>query len=73
VKTCAIRQDPVGASGTQYTPRLQVLLQVLIIITGNYNFFNLLTLVLTTSLLDDHHLSAGPDLSHHKRMSTCEC
>nr|XP_020036719.1 lipase maturation factor 2 [Castor canadensis] len=48
----------------------QVLLQVLIIITGNYNFFNLLTLVLTTSLLDDHHLSAGPDLSRHKRMST---
>ncbi|KAK7807179.1 hypothetical protein U0070_018170 [Myodes glareolus] len=31
----------------------QVLLQVLIIITGNYNFFNLLTLVFTTSFLDD--------------------
>ena len=31
----------------------QALLQVLIIITGNYNFFNLLTLVLTTALLDD--------------------
>lgn len=37
----------------------QVLLQVLIIITGNYNFFNLLTLVLTTALLDDRHLAAG--------------
>ncbi|KAK2494419.1 hypothetical protein MC885_013989 [Smutsia gigantea] len=36
----------------------QVLLQVLIIITGNYNFFNLLTLVLTTALLDDEHLAA---------------
>ncbi|XP_056653500.1 lipase maturation factor 2 [Monodelphis domestica] len=35
----------------------QALLQVLIIITGNYNFFNLLTLVLTTSLLDDKHVS----------------
>ncbi|XP_036762669.2 lipase maturation factor 2 isoform X1 [Manis pentadactyla] len=36
----------------------QVLLQVLIILTGNYNFFNLLTLVLTTALLDDEHLAA---------------
>ncbi|XP_028935205.1 LOW QUALITY PROTEIN: lipase maturation factor 2 [Ornithorhynchus anatinus] len=35
----------------------QVLLQVLIIITGNYSFFNLLTLVLTTSLLDEQHLA----------------
>ncbi|XP_074083253.1 lipase maturation factor 2 [Macrotis lagotis] len=34
----------------------QVLLQLLIILTGNYNFFNLLTLVLTTSLLDDQHV-----------------
>ncbi|XP_036376309.1 lipase maturation factor 2a [Megalops cyprinoides] len=32
---------------------LQVLLQVLIILTGNYNFFNLLTLTLCFSLLDD--------------------
>ncbi|KAJ1062590.1 hypothetical protein K5549_018667, partial [Capra hircus] len=36
----------------------QVLLQVLIVITGNYNFFNLLTLVLATALLDDTHLAA---------------
>ncbi|XP_027252075.1 lipase maturation factor 2 [Cricetulus griseus] len=49
----------------------QVLLQVLIIITGNYNFFNLLTLVLTTSLLDDHHLSAEPGLRCHKKVPTC--
>ncbi|KAF0883190.1 LMF2 factor, partial [Crocuta crocuta] len=42
----------------------QVLLQVLIIITGNYNFFNLLTLVLTTALLDDGHLTAA---SGHSR------
>lgn len=35
---------------------LQVLLQVLIILTGNFNFFNLLTLVLCVSLLNDSHL-----------------
>lgn len=44
----------------------QVLLQVLIIITGNYNFFNLLTLVLTTALLDDKHLAAESGNSHRK-------
>ena len=48
-------------------------MQVLIIITGNYNFFNLLTLVLTTALLDDRHLSAEPGLRCHKKMPTCEC
>ena len=31
----------------------QILLQVLIIITGNYNFFNLLTITLSMSLADD--------------------
>ncbi len=31
----------------------QVFLQVLIIITGNYNFFNLLTITLCFSLVDD--------------------
>lgn len=45
----------------------QVLLQVLIIITGNYNFFNLLTLVLTTALLDDKHLAAESGNSHRKK------
>jgi hypothetical protein len=32
----------------------QVLLQVLIILTGNYNFFNLLTMALCLSLVDDN-------------------
>ncbi|XP_036167253.1 lipase maturation factor 2 isoform X2 [Myotis myotis] len=45
----------------------QVLLQVLIIITGNYNFFNLLTLVLTTSLLDDRHLAAEAGNNRRKK------
>ncbi|CAK6444057.1 unnamed protein product [Pipistrellus nathusii] len=45
----------------------QVLLQVLIIITGNYNFFNLLTLVLTTSLLDDRHLAAEAGNGRRKK------
>ena len=35
---------------------LLVFLQVLIILTGNYNFFNLLTIVLCLSLLDDAFL-----------------
>ncbi|KAM6936764.1 lipase maturation factor 2a [Xenentodon cancila] len=35
---------------------LQVLLQVLIILSGNYNFFNLLTLTLCLPLLDDQHV-----------------
>ncbi|XP_046299430.1 lipase maturation factor 2 isoform X1 [Marmota monax] len=48
----------------------QVLLQVLIIITGNYNFFNLLTLVLTTALLDDQHLTAEPGLGRYKKTPT---
>lgn len=45
----------------------QVLLQVLILITGNYNFFNLLTLVLATSLLDDRHLAAEASNSRRKK------
>ncbi|KAL2775404.1 lipase maturation factor 2 isoform 1, partial [Daubentonia madagascariensis] len=48
----------------------QVLLQVLIVITGNYNFFNLLTLVLTTALLDDQHLAAQPGHGRRKKMPT---
>lgn len=52
---------------------LQVLLQVLIIITGNYNFFNLLTLVLTTSLLDDRHLAAEAGNGRRKKTPACEC
>uniref|UniRef100_A0ACB8EFP4 Lipase maturation factor 2 n=2 Tax=Sphaerodactylus townsendi TaxID=933632 RepID=A0ACB8EFP4_9SAUR len=34
----------------------QILLQVLIVLTGNYNFFNLLTVTLCFSLLDDDHI-----------------
>ncbi|XP_065496143.1 lipase maturation factor 2 [Caloenas nicobarica] len=34
----------------------QVLLQLLIILTGNYNFFNVLTIVLASSLLDEEHV-----------------
>ncbi|XP_031995105.1 lipase maturation factor 2 isoform X3 [Hylobates moloch] len=48
----------------------QVLLQVLIIITGNYNFFNLMTLVLTTALLDDQHLAAEPGHGSRKKTAT---
>ncbi|XP_072551425.1 lipase maturation factor 2a [Salminus brasiliensis] len=36
---------------------MQVLLQVLIILSGNYNFFNLLTITLCLSLLDDQHIN----------------
>ncbi|XP_072291218.1 lipase maturation factor 2a [Eucyclogobius newberryi] len=35
---------------------LQILLQVLIILSGNYNFFNLLAIALCVSLLDDQHV-----------------
>ncbi|NXH13530.1 LMF2 factor, partial [Bucco capensis] len=34
----------------------QVLLQVLIVLTGNYNFFNMLTIILAFSLLDEEHV-----------------
>lgn len=34
----------------------QVLLQVMILLSGNYNFFNILTLTLCISLMDDVHL-----------------
>ncbi|XP_004700668.1 lipase maturation factor 2 [Echinops telfairi] len=46
----------------------QVLLQLLIMLTGNYNFFNLLTLVLTTALLDDQHLHT--ERGHSRKMPT---
>ncbi|EDV28848.1 uncharacterized protein TRIADDRAFT_18249 [Trichoplax adhaerens] len=35
----------------------QLLLQILIILTGNYNFFNLLTIGLCISLLDENYLA----------------
>ena len=34
----------------------QIFFQVLIILTGNYNFFNLLAIALLLSILDDEHL-----------------
>nr|XP_034983481.1 LOW QUALITY PROTEIN: lipase maturation factor 2 [Zootoca vivipara] len=43
----------------------QVVLQLLIIATGNYNFFNFLTIVLSFSLLDDEHL--GMWLGHGRK------
>lgn len=48
----------------------QVLLQVLIIITGNYNFFNLLTIVLGFSLLDDEHINFWLRRSKRKASSS---
>ncbi|GAV08922.1 hypothetical protein RvY_18541 [Ramazzottius varieornatus] len=44
----------------------QVILQVGIIITGNYNFFNLLTIVLSLSLLEDRDLG---HISHYRTYS----
>ncbi|KPP65388.1 lipase maturation factor 2-like [Scleropages formosus] len=44
---------------------LQVLLQVLIILTGNYNFFNLITIILCFSLLDDDQV--GSWFGHGKK------
>ncbi|KAK7486421.1 hypothetical protein BaRGS_00022345 [Batillaria attramentaria] len=38
----------------------QVLLQVLIIATGNYNFFNILTIALCIPLVDDDIILGGP-------------
>ena len=48
----------------------QWLLQIMIMATGNYNFFNLLTLVLNTACFDDSFLlSAIPDFL----LDTCCC
>lgn len=49
----------------------QVLLQVLIILTGNYNFFNALTIVLAFSLLDEEHVASWLGRSKKKHPS-CE-
>lgn len=51
-----------------YLPLFQVLLQVLIVFTGNYNFFNLLTVVLSFSLLDEEHV--GLWLGHGRRKAS---
>ncbi|XP_063960788.1 lipase maturation factor 2-like [Lytechinus pictus] len=42
----------------------QMLLQELIILTGNYNFFNLLTMALCISLLDDRYLGKDKNVYH---------
>ncbi|XP_051916108.1 lipase maturation factor 2a isoform X2 [Hippocampus zosterae] len=46
---------------------LQVLLQVLIVLSGNYNFFNLLTMALCLSLLDDRHVRSWLRTSEHAK------
>ncbi|XP_074024081.1 lipase maturation factor 2 [Numenius arquata] len=48
----------------------QVLLQVLIILTGNYNFFNMLTIVLAFSLLDEEHVGRWLGRSKRRHAST---
>ncbi|KAK3102953.1 hypothetical protein FSP39_015246 [Pinctada imbricata] len=49
----------------------QILLQILIIITGNYNFFNLLTIALCVSLLDDDFIlhRRGKRPSHFEKLT----
>eukprot|EP00057_Strongylocentrotus_purpuratus_P032809 XP_788922.3 PREDICTED: LOW QUALITY PROTEIN: lipase maturation factor 2 [Strongylocentrotus purpuratus] len=55
----------------------QILLQELIILTGNYNFFNLLTMALCISLLDDRYLGkdkhfySGTPVSRFLRSALC--
>ncbi|NXW11514.1 LMF2 factor, partial [Fregetta grallaria] len=48
----------------------QVLLQVLIILTGNYNFFNMLTIVLAFSLLDEEHVGRWLGRSKRRQASS---
>ncbi|XP_032795513.2 lipase maturation factor 2 isoform X2 [Daphnia magna] len=47
----------------------QMLLQVMIIASGNYNFFNLLTITFCFSLMDDRHLFG---LQNNKKASAME-
>ncbi|XP_059421295.1 lipase maturation factor 2-like [Carassius carassius] len=49
---------------------MQVLLQVFIILSGNYNFFNILTITLCMSLLDDRHVNFWLRRSTPKTEST---
>jgi predicted DCC family thiol-disulfide oxidoreductase YuxK len=46
-----------------------VLLEVLILLTGNYNFFNLLTIVLCLALLDDRALGDGASRPQRQQTS----
>uniref|UniRef100_A0A673GBC6 Lipase maturation factor n=1 Tax=Sinocyclocheilus rhinocerous TaxID=307959 RepID=A0A673GBC6_9TELE len=49
---------------------MQVLLQLFIILSGNYNFFNILTITLCMSLLDDRHVNFWLRRSTPKTEST---
>eukprot|EP00731_Ephydatia_muelleri_P007160 Em0003g1408a len=51
----------------------QVFLQVLIILTGNYNFFNFVTISLCISLLDDDFWSASQQDSSRNSLSKSVC
>ncbi|TMS05773.1 Lipase maturation factor 2 [Larimichthys crocea] len=51
-----IAAPPLFFSPSAQTPSRGFLHAVLIILTGNYNFFNLLTVALCLSLLDDQHV-----------------
>lgn len=48
----------------------QLLLQVMILLTGNYNFFNLLTIVLCVPLLDDNNLTRAARSQDRKRQTS---
>ncbi|XP_016308495.1 lipase maturation factor 2-like [Sinocyclocheilus anshuiensis] len=49
---------------------MQILLQLFIILSGNYNFFNILTITLCMSLLDDQHVNFWLRRSTPKTEST---
>ncbi|PIK46800.1 putative lipase maturation factor 2 [Apostichopus japonicus] len=54
-----------GLTALNYHYESQVIFQLAIILTGNYNFFNLLTITLCISLLDDEDLGYN---RHGKRL-----
>ena len=41
---------------------LQIVLQILIILSGNYNFFNILTIALTLPCMEEDYADNGPSL-----------
>ncbi len=52
-----IEKLPWVCASMKHFGGLQFLLQVLIILSGNYNVFNILTITLCLSLLDDQHVN----------------
>ncbi|TMW69639.1 hypothetical protein Poli38472_001795 [Pythium oligandrum] len=56
----------------QFSAAMQILLQVMIMLTGNYNFFNILTTVMAFALLDiqdtDIHVKTSSTDSHIGRL-----